>query len=75
MCYLMCYFPYGVGVTANQHKGRVSIGMTAYSSFLTCSISPDTVVIPLSPDHKMWLASSSPSGEFICQIVVCFFIL
>ena len=42
-------------------------------SLLTCSISPDSVAIPLTPDHKMWLASSSASGEFICQIAVCVF--
>ena len=42
-------------------------------SLLTCSISPDSVAIPLTPDHKMWLASSSASGEFICQIAICVF--
>ena len=40
-------------------------------SFLTCSISPDSVAIPLTPDHKMWLASSSASSEFIGQIHIC----
>ena len=44
-------------------------------SFLTCSISPDIVAIPLTPDHKMWLASSSANGEFICQIAICVFII
>ena len=44
-------------------------------SFLTCSISPDSVAIPLTPDHKMWLASSSASGKFICQIAICVFIV
>ena len=39
-------------------------------SFLTCSISPDSVAIPLTPDHKMWLASSA-RGEFIGQIAIC----
>ena len=42
-------------------------------SFLTCSISPDSVAIPLTPDHKMWLASSSASSEFIGQIHICVF--
>ena len=36
-------------------------------SLLTCSISPDSVAIPLTHDHKMWLASYSASGEFICH--------
>ena len=42
-------------------------------SLLTCSISPDSVAIPLTPDHKMWLASSSARSEFICQITICVF--
>ena len=42
-------------------------------SFLTCSISPDSVAIPLTPDHKMWLTSSSASSEFIGQIHICVF--
>ena len=36
-------------------------------SLLTCSISPDSVAIPLTPDHKMWLASSSAS-DVTCSI-------
>ena len=44
-------------------------------SLLTCSISPDSVAIPLTPNHKMWLASSSASGKFICQIAICVFIV
>ena len=42
-------------------------------SFLTCSISPDSVAIPLTPDHKMWLASSSASGEFIFKLLSVIF--
>ena len=44
-------------------------------SLLTCSISPDSVSIPLTPDQKMWLACSSANGEFICQIASCVFII
>ena len=36
-------------------------------SLLTCSISPDSVAIPLTPDQKMWLASSSAS-DVTCSI-------
>ena len=42
-------------------------------SLLTCSISPDSVAIPLTPDHKMWLTSSSASGEFICLTAIFVF--
>ena len=36
-------------------------------SLLTCSISPDSVAIPLTPNQKMWLASSSAS-DVTCSI-------